>query len=171
MKQRKDALHVRTEIAIAETKAKVYESEETSIRSMEDPTDRQADKNAPRPANFYADFQADDIPTRPADYCADFQADEIPTRPADYCADFQADEIQTRPADFQADEIPIRPADLRADDEQDTVSELLREGQLQQQKLLEIMQLPKVELMTLDGNPLKYWIHEGLRIQRKQRDD
>lgn len=29
---------------------------------------------------------------------------------------------------------------------------------LQQQKILDMMQLPKAELMTFDGNPLKYWV-------------
>lgn len=38
-----------------------------------------------------------------------------------------------------------------------SICDLLRQGQQQQQMLVDVMQLPKTELPTFDGDPLKYW--------------
>ena len=38
-----------------------------------------------------------------------------------------------------------------------SVYDMIQLGQQQQQQLCSVMQIPKVELVTFDGNPLNYW--------------
>ena len=39
----------------------------------------------------------------------------------------------------------------------DAICDLLQQGQKQQRDIVDVLQLPKAELHTFDGNPLKYW--------------
>ena len=47
--------------------------------------------------------------------------------------------------------------EYRPDSENSNLVHIIQEGQHQQRQLLDAMQIPKVELMTFDGDPLKYW--------------
>ena len=41
--------------------------------------------------------------------------------------------------------------------EEGSISQLVEQNQLQQQRLLEVIQMPRAELLTFDGDPLQYW--------------
>ncbi|XP_064621732.1 uncharacterized protein LOC135484315 [Lineus longissimus] len=55
---------------------------------------------------------------------------------------------------IQATEVPVSHVSALPD----ALMEVLHQGQQQQRLLLNTLQLPKVDLMTFDGDPLRYWL-------------
>ena len=61
--------------------------------------------------------------------------------------------------EYCSNEKDYRNQGVKVEDQpRDTLLYLMNENQNKQQQLIDSIQLPKTELMTFDGNPLKYWM-------------
>ena len=65
----------------------------------------------------------------------------------------------TLPANVSIPMTPWEPLHLPVSrEEHHPLLQAMQQGQQQQQQLISLMQLPKVELQTFDGSPMKYWL-------------
>ena len=159
LKQKKEELLLRTEIAKADAEEKVYtELELEGINSCYEEERQSKLLSLPNEQNTQQDILAwvrntqTQGPIR--NQVQNLNQPKVTLNP-------HASEWRPREGrdEYCSNEKDYRNQGVKVEDQpRDTLLYLMNENQNKQQQLIDSIQLPKTELMTFDGDPLKYWM-------------
>ncbi|XP_038060478.1 uncharacterized protein LOC119731375 [Patiria miniata] len=153
--QRKRHLALQTKLAMAEAEEAVYALNDSNEHC--DTFSVHASNNSEVQIATPPQSTPEVVDTSPACQTTKLEFDgmkEPDTKPE---AETTVDPNKTSEPDKTVDPVKTAEPDSAHKNSETTVLELVQQGQKQQQRLLEVIQLPKAELLTYDGDPLQYW--------------